>query len=289
MEEAKKTAPPAAKGAAANDTDHSGVPRGVWVKCKSCREVLFAAELERNLMVCPQCDYHFPLSARKRIELMTDAGSFVACDTDLAPVDILEFTDSKPYPNRLKDMQRKTGLKDAILAGQATLEGMPIAIAAMEFGFVGGSMGCVVGETLARTFARGLEKKCPVIVVAASGGARMQEGIMSLMQMAKTNAGASLLAAAGLPFLVVISDPTTAGVMASFASVGDVVIAEPGSLMGFAGARVIKETIRRDLPPGFQRAEFQMEHGFVDVIAHRRDVPRVCAQLCRVFMARRSV
>jgi len=274
-----------APGTGNGSKNRSGVPRGVWVKCRSCREVLFAAELERNQMVCPQCDYHFPLSARRRVETLADPGSFVEYDASLAPIDVLTFTDSKPYPARLKDMERRTGLKDAFVGGMAALEGMPISLGAMEFGFIGGSMGCVVGEKVVRVMRRAVERRCPVVIAAASGGARMQEGILSLMQLGKTNAAAAAVADAGLPYIVIVSDPTTAGVLASYVSVADVLVAEPGALMGFAGQRVIKETIRQDLPPGFQRAEFQLKHGFVDVIAHRRDVRRTVSQLLQVLTA----
>jgi acetyl-CoA carboxylase carboxyl transferase subunit beta len=257
----------------------SKIPTGVWIKCKGCREPLFAAELERNLMVCPHCDYHFPLSAYKRIDLLTDEGSFEEYDADLTPVDVLSFTDRKAYANRLAEMEKKTGIKDAVVCGLATLERIPISIAAMEFGFIGGSMGSVVGEKVARTFKRGLEGKRPVVIAPTSGGARMQEGVVSLMQLGKTNAAAAAFAETGLPYVVVIADPTTAGVMASYASVGDVIISEPNALMGFAGPRVIMETIRQELPPGFQRAEFQLEHGFVDIVVHRRDVRDTVARL----------
>jgi acetyl-CoA carboxylase carboxyl transferase subunit beta len=259
------------------------VPSGVWVKCKSCREPLFAAELERNLMVCPKCDYHFPLSARKRIELLADAGSFREYDADITAVDVLSFTDKKPYPQRLAETVKKAGVKEAVVSGLAGIENIPVSIAAMEFGFIGGSMGSVVGEKIARTFKRGVEHGRPVVIAAASGGARMQEGVISLMQLGKTNAAAAELADAGLPYVVIISDPTMAGVMASYASVGDVTIAEPSALMGFAGPRVIRETIRQELPPGFQRAEFQLAHGFVDVIAHRRDVRNVVARILKIL------
>jgi len=259
------------------------VPSGVWIKCKGCREPLFAAELERNLMVCPKCDYHFPLSAHKRIELLADDGSFREYDADITAVDVLSFADKKPYPQRLAEMVKKTGGNEAVVSGLASIDAIPVSIAAMEFGFIGGSMGSVVGEKVARTFKRGVEHGRPVVIAAASGGARMQEGVISLMQLGKTNAAAAELADAGLPFIVIISDPTMAGVMASYASVGDVTVAEPSALMGFAGPRVIRETIRQELPPGFQRAEFQLEHGFVDVITHRRDVRKVVAQILKIL------
>jgi acetyl-CoA carboxylase carboxyl transferase subunit beta len=259
------------------------IPTGIWVKCKGCREPLFAGELERNFMVCPKCDYHFPLSAYKRIDLLTDDGSFQEYDADLTAVDVLSFTDKKPYAQRLAEATKKAGVKDAVVTGLATLEGIPISVAAMDFGFIGGSMGSVVGEKVARTFKRGVAHRRPVVIAPTSGGARMQEGVVSLMQLGKTNAGAAELADAGLPYVVVISDPTTAGVMASYASVGDVIISEPNALMGFAGPRVIMETIRQELPPGFQRAEFQLEHGFVDIVAHRRDVRAIVAELLEVL------
>ncbi|MEE8640756.1 MAG: acetyl-CoA carboxylase, carboxyltransferase subunit beta [bacterium] len=259
------------------------VPSGIWIKCKSCREPLFAAELERNLMVCPKCDYHFPLGAYKRIDLLTDEGSFQEYDADLAAVDVLSFTDKKSYLQRLAEAKKRTGVKDAIVSGLATLEGIPISVAAMDFGFIGGSMGSVVGEKVARTFKRGVAHRRPVVIAPTSGGARMQEGVVSLMQLGKTNAAAAELADAGLPYVVVISDPTTAGVMASYASVGDVIISEPNALMGFAGPRVIMETIRQELPPGFQRAEFQLEHGFVDIVVHRRDVRNIVVELLKVL------
>ncbi|UCH78628.1 MAG: acetyl-CoA carboxylase carboxyltransferase subunit beta [Candidatus Coatesbacteria bacterium] len=259
------------------------VPSGVWVKCKGCAEPLFAAELERNLMVCPKCEYHFPLSANKRIELLVDEGSFEEYDAEVVPVDVLNFADKKPYPRRLAETAKKAGVKEAVVTGLGTMEGIGVSVAAMEFGFIGGSMGSVVGEKIARTFQRGVDHRRPVVIAAASGGARMQEGVVSLMQLGKTNAAAAALADAGLPYLVIISDPTMAGVMASYASVGDVTVAEPAALMGFAGPRVIRETIRQELPPGFQRSEFQLEHGFVDLIAHRRDIRSVVVQLIRLL------
>jgi acetyl-CoA carboxylase carboxyl transferase subunit beta len=259
------------------------VPSGVWVKCRACGESLFAAELERNLMVCPKCDYHFPLGARKRVEMLADEGTFVEYDAGLKATDFLSFADKKPYNKRLTEAVNKTGIEEAVVAGLAALDGMPISLAAMEFGFIGGSMGSVVGEKVTRAFKRGVDGGLPVVLAAASGGARMQEGCMSLMQLGKTNAAAAALADAGLPYIVVISDPTMAGVMASFASVGDVIISEPNALMGFAGPRVIMETIRQELPPGFQRAEFQLEHGFVDAVVHRREVRATVAELLRIL------
>jgi acetyl-CoA carboxylase carboxyl transferase subunit beta len=263
------------------------IPGGVWLKCKNCSETVFGPELEKNLLVCPLCDYHYPMPARARIAMLADEGTFEEQDTDVAPYDILEFVDNKPYTKRIETMQEKTGLKDAILAGVAETEGIPVSLAAMDFGFIGGSMGSVVGEVVARTFKRGVEMEAPVVVATASGGARMQEGIVSLMQLGKTNAARAELADARLPYIVLISDPTTAGVMASYAAVGDVLVGEPKALMGFAGPRVIRETIHQELPPGFQRAEFQQDHGFLDVIAHRHEIRGVIAKLIRYFTSRR--
>jgi acetyl-CoA carboxylase carboxyl transferase subunit beta len=265
----------------------SKIPEGVWIKCKNCNETVFGPELEKNLRVCPLCDYHYPMPARERISMLVDEGTFEERDTDVAPYDILEFVDSKPYPERIAAMRKKTGLMDAILAGVGEMNGIPISVAAMEFGFIGGSMGSVVGEVVARTFKRGVEMEAPVVIATASGGARMQEGIVSLMQLGKTNAARAELADARLPYIVLISDPTTAGVMASYAAVGDVLVGEPKALMGFAGPRVIRETIHQELPPGFQRAEFQRDHGFLDVIAHRHEIRDVIAKLIRYFTTRR--
>lgn len=263
------------------------IPGGVWLKCKNCSETVFGPELEKNLLVCSLCDYHYSMPARARIAMLADEGTFEERDTDVAPYDILEFVDKKPYAKRIETMQEKTGLKDAILAGVAEMEGISVSLAAMDFGFIGGSMGSVVGEVIARTFKRGVEMKAPVVVVTASGGARMQEGIVSLMQLGKTNAARAELADARLPYIVLISDPTTAGVMASYAAVGDILVGEPKALMGFAGPRVIRETIHQELPPGFQRSEFQRDHGFLDVIAHRHEIRDVIAKLIRYFTSRR--
>ncbi len=260
------------------------IPDGVWIKCKNCEETLFAGELDKNAKVCPKCDYHYPLSAFERIALLTDEGTFDEMDADVAPIDILGFVDRKPYPERLTSMEKKTGTKDAFVNGIADIDGIPISIGAMEFGFIGGSMGSVVGEKVTRTLRRGVELKRPVVIATATGGARMMEGIISLMQMSKTNAARAELAEARLPYIVVISDPTTAGVMASYAAVGDALVGEPNALMGFAGPRVIKETIMQDLPEGFQRSEFQLEHGFLDIVVHRHEIKGAVANLLRIWL-----
>jgi len=276
-----------ANGPAVGKQKTGRIPGGVWIKCKNCRETVFGPELDKNLLVCPLCDYHHPMPAQARIAMLADKGTFEARDMDVGPYDMLDFVDSKPYAKRILTMQEKTGLKDAILSGVAAIDGVPVSIAAMEFGFIGGSMGSVVGEVVARTFKRGVEMEAPVVIATASGGARMQEGIVSLMQLGKTNAARAELADARLPYIVLISDPTTAGVMASFAAVGDILVGEPKALMGFAGPRVIRETIHKELPPGFQRAEFQRDHGFLDVIAHRHEIREVIVKLIRYFMSRR--
>jgi len=260
------------------------IPDGVWLKCKNCEETLFAGELDKNSKVCPKCDYHYSLNAKERIAVLTDEGTFREMDADVAPLDILGFVDRKPYTERLVQMEKKTGTKDAFVNGVAEIEGIPLSIGAMEFGFIGGSMGSVVGEKVTRTLRRGVEKNVPVVIATATGGARMMEGIISLMQMSKTNAARAELAEARLPYIVVIADPTTAGVMASYAAVGDALISEPNALMGFAGPRVIKETIMQDLPEGFQRSEFQLEHGFLDIVVHRHEIKATVANLLKVWL-----
>jgi len=262
-------------------------PEGVWLKCKECGETILKNELERNLYVCPFCDFHMTLSAKQRIEILLDEGSFKEIDTEVTSIDPLGFVDTKSYVDRLLDVKAKTGLNSAVVTGTGKIEGMKVAFAAMDFAFVGGSMGSVVGEKVARLIELATEKKLPLIIVSASGGARMQEGILSLMQMAKTNACLAEHNEKGLLYISVCAHPTTAGVMASYAAVGDIVIAEPGALMGFAGPRVIKETIRQDLPEGFQRAKFMLEKGFVDIISHRRDLRETLARLLRLLVKKK--
>jgi acetyl-CoA carboxylase carboxyl transferase subunit beta len=264
------------------DTKRS-IPEGVWVKCSECEEVIFAKELERNLKVCPKCNFHFKLSAPERTALLVDEGTFVELDANVLPADPLEFVDRKPYKSRLEELRKKSGLTEAYIGGKARMGGIDIEFGAMEFGFIGGSMGSVVGEKVTRTFERALKRRVPVVLASSSGGARMMEGILSLMQMAKTCAAVEMLRKANLPYISILTDPTTAGVMASYASMGDVCIAEPNALMGFAGPRVIKETIRQDLPPGFQRSEFMLTHGFVDIVVERRDLKETTIRLLKYF------
>jgi acetyl-CoA carboxylase carboxyl transferase subunit beta len=244
-------------------------PPDLWTKCPACAEMLFNKQLDKTLRVCPHCGHHFRISAKARIEQLTDAGSFIERDSDLAPVDSLSFVDLKAYPDRLVAAQLTTGLKDACVWGVGAMGGKPVSMAVMDFGFIGGSMGSVVGEKIARAGEEALEKRIPLIIVSASGGARMQEGTYSLMQLVKTMSVVERVKAAGLPYVSVMTDPTTGGTFASFAVVGDVNLAEPNALIRFAGDRVSGGTIGEELPAGYARAEFWISHGFVDRIVPR--------------------
>lgn len=262
----------------------SDVPEGLWTKCDDCGEALFQTVLEQNLWTCPHCDHHFRVPARTYLGYLADEGSFTERHADLVAGDPLEFRDARMrYPDRLAAAQQETGEKDAAIAGVATIGGVPVSCALMNFFFMGGSMGSVVGEKVARAIEDGLRERRAVVVVSATGGARMQEGILSLMQMAKTSILLARLREARLPFLSVLTDPSTAGVLASYASLGDVIVAEPKALVGFAGARVIRQTIGEDLPPGFQRAEFVLEKGFIDRIAHRKTMREEVGALLACF------
>jgi acetyl-CoA carboxylase carboxyl transferase subunit beta len=264
--------------------ERTEVPEGLWTKCDGCGEALFQSVLEENLWTCPHCDHHFRVPARTYTGLLVDPGSFEERFGGLVAADPLEFRDAKMrYPDRLRNAQKETGMKDAALSGVATVGGKPVALTIMDFFFMGGSMGSVVGEKVARSIEDAMAERRALIVVSATGGARMQEGILSLMQMAKTAALLARLQDQGLPFLSILTDPSTAGVLASYASLGDVILAEPRSLVGFAGARVIRQTIGEDLPPGFQRAEFVLEKGFVDRIVHRREMHDEVAALLEFF------
>jgi len=255
------------------------IPEGVWRKCDGCKEIVYNNEFERNLYVCPKCDHHHRISAAKRIETLIDSGTFEEKDASLVTNDPLRFKDSKRYKDRVSAAQKKTGLKDSVLSGSGCLDGRPVEICALDFDFMGGSMGSVAGEKITRSIERAVSGKSPVIIVSCSGGARMQEGILSLMQMAKTSSALAVLSENGLPFISVLADPVTGGVTASFAMLGDVIIAEPGALICFAGPRVIAQTIKENLPEGFQRAEFLLEHGFVDMVVHRFDLKSTIAGL----------
>lgn len=248
------------------------VPEGLWTKCKKCEEIIFNRELEQNLKICPRCDYYFVMSAKERIAMLADPASFNELNADIAPQDPLGFVDLQPYSNRLSIGKKKTGNLDAIIAGVCLLGGQRVVLGALDFAFLGGSMGSVVGERITRVIEYAVEKKIPVILVSSSGGARMQESILSLMQMAKTSSALATLRDAGLPYISVLTHPTTGGVTASFAMLGDIIIAEPKALIAFAGPRVIEQTIRQELPEGFQQAEFLMSHGMIDIICDRKEL-----------------
>jgi len=250
----------------------SRVPEGLWVKCGSCGEILQSKVLKDQLHVCPECSHHFRMTAAERIRSLSDEGSFEEIAEDLVSNDPLEFDDRKPYRDRLRSSAVSTGVRDAFIVGKAKLKGLPYIIGVFEFKFMGGSMGVVVGEKVTRLFEKAAEERIPAVVVSSSGGARMQEGILSLMQMAKTTAALQRLRELGVPYISILADPTTGGVAASFAMLGDIILAEPGALVGFAGPRVIQQTIRQSLPEGFQRSEFLVRHGFVDRIVHRREL-----------------
>jgi acetyl-CoA carboxylase carboxyl transferase subunit beta len=250
------------------------IPGGLWTKCEDCGEIIYTKELEKNLWVCPQCGYHFRIKSRDYINLILDDGKLEEYDNDLVSTDPLKFRDSKRYPDRIRESRKKTNLNDAIVTGIGKINGREVSIGVMDFGFIGGSMGSVVGEKVARAIERSMQKGIPLVIVSASGGARMQESILSLMQMAKTSALLSRLYEMKIPFISVLTNPTTAGVMASYASLGDVIIAEPKALLGFAGPRVIQQTIGQELPEGFQSSEFFLEHGFVDLISERKDLKK---------------
>ena len=260
-------------------TDRRDLPADVWEKCPSCAEILYAEKLRENWNVCPQCGYHTRLSAPLYVELLMDAGTFREHDARLRSGDPLSFVDLKPYPERLVQAERKTKRNDAVITGGGKLREIPVHLAVMDFEFIGGSMGSVVGEKIARAGLRALKAGTPFIIVSASGGARMMEGIYSLMQMAKTSAVLAQLDEAGLPYISVLTDPTTGGVTASFAMLGDANLAEPGALIGFAGPRVIEQTIKQALPPGFQTSEFLLEHGMLDRIVDRRELKGAIADL----------
>ncbi len=267
------------KGAVEEPPRKAKTPEGMWLKCNHCREIIYRKEVERNFRVCPKCDYHFPITVLERITLMVDVGTFKEWDTDLEAMDPLQFQDQRAYKDRLKSQQEKTGRKDALVTGEGQIHGRRAVLCLFDFGFMGGSMGSVVGEKFCRAVDRAIEKKLGVILITSSGGARMQEGTLSLMQMAKTSAAVAKLSAAGLPFISILADPTFGGVTASVAMLGDIILAEPKALIGFAGPRVIEQTIKQQLPDGFQRAEFLLEHGMIDKIVERKQLKDTLATL----------
>ena len=267
------------------------IPEGLWVKCDKCKEIIFKNELEKNLKVCPKqgCNYHYRMTARERIDLLVEKFSFEELDQNLVSSDPLKFRDSKKYKDRLKTYQKKTGQKDAIISGIGRINKHTVQICVFEFFFMGGSMGSVIGEKITRAINRAIEKRHPLLIVNCSGGARMQEGILSLMQMAKTSSSLSRLAKHRLPYISILADPTTGGVTASIAMLGDVILAEPGALIGFAGPRVIEQTIRQKLPNGFQRSEFLLDHGFIDKVVHRKHLKKTISNLLDCFMSQKRL
>ncbi len=268
-----------------SDSKKVAVPEGLWIKCNNCAEIVYSKEIDRNLKVCPKCDYHFRITARERIDLLVDPGTFTEFDGRLQSEDPLQFKDSQKYRDRVKAARKKTGLNDAVISGICTLDGVQVVMCVFDFFFMGGSMGSVVGEKITRATEKAVDERCSLIVISSSGGARMQEGALSLMQMAKTSAALARLRRERLPFISVLTDPTTGGVTASFAMLGDVNIAEPKALIGFAGPRVIEQTIRQELPEGFQRSEFVLQHGMIDCIVNRKELKKTIVNLLRAFTA----
>ncbi len=255
-----------------------------WIKCPKCLALMYYKEVESKCNVCPKCNNHFRINAKKRIEFLADEGSFVEYDASLAPIDPLKFIDKKSYKKRLDEAKAKTGKTSSVVSGTCSINGIETEIAIFDFSFMGGSLGSVEGEKIVRGINRAIEKKCGFIIVSASGGARMQESTFSLMQMSKTSAALNRLHLEGLPFISILTDPTMGGVSASFAMLGDIIIAEPGALIGFAGQRVIKQTVGVDLPEGFQRSEFLLEHGLIDIIVDRNDMKKTVSDLLTLFI-----
>jgi acetyl-CoA carboxylase carboxyl transferase subunit beta len=264
------------------ELDTSGEKRvkteGLWVKCENCRQIIWKKDLEENMNVCPKCEQHFRIDARTRLALLLDENQYEVFDANLSSTDPLKFVDLKPYSSRLRNAQRETGLKDAVINAQGKLMGRPVIASVMEYSFIGGSMGAVVGEAIARAVERAADSKTPLIIVSASGGARMMEGVISLMQLAKISSALAKLDKTKVPYISLLTDPTTGGVTASFAMLGDLNIAEPGALIGFAGPRVIEQTIRQKLPPGFQRSEFLLQHGMLDAVVPRKQLKAYIAR-----------
>jgi acetyl-CoA carboxylase carboxyl transferase subunit beta len=261
------------------------IPEGMWIKCDACLEIIYKPEVERNLSVCPKCNYHFRIPAMERIKSVADDGTFQEFGEDVESVDMLGFTDTKKYTDRLKEARKKTSRKEAVITGTAKINGIDVVLAVLDFEFLGGSMGCAVGEKVTAAAETALAQSRPLLIFSASGGARMQEGTLSLMQMAKTSAALARLSDAHIPFISIMTDPTTGGVAASFAMLGDIIISEPGALIGFAGPRVIEQTIKQKLPEGFQRAEFLIEHGMVDMIVERTKLKGTLTQILRFLPA----
>jgi acetyl-CoA carboxylase carboxyl transferase subunit beta len=265
------------------ESQRKDMPDGMWTKCDGCGEIIHRRQLEQQFFTCIKCNYHFRIGSREYISILIDEGTFKEMDRKVRSTDPLRFADTKRYRDRIRETMRKSNLYDAVRTGTGKINDKKTVIAVMDFGFIGGSMGSVVGEKIARAIDVALKTKVPLIIVSSSGGARMMEGAYSLMQLAKTSAKLAQLADAGIPYISVLTDPTTGGVTASYAMLGDINIAEPGALIGFAGPRVIKQTIGRDLPPGFQRAEFQLDHGFVDTVIHRNEMKETITKLIKLM------
>ena len=264
------------------------IPEGMWMKCEACSQMLYSKEFEKNLKVCPHCNHHTILRARERIALLIDENTFVELDEDLYSTDPLDFQGPKSYLEKIRQDQERSGLKDALVSGIGKVNNWPLAIAVMDFYFMAGSMGSVVGEKITRLIEKSIEEKCVLVIVSTSGGARMQESILSLMQMAKTSGALAYFKKQGLLYISIFADPTTGGTTASFASLGDLIFAEPKALIGFAGPRVIKQTINQDLPPEFQRSEFLLEHGLIDDIIHRKDLKARLTMILEAFYSNRK-
>jgi acetyl-CoA carboxylase carboxyl transferase subunit beta len=271
------------KGSIATETKKKDVPDGLWTKCESCGEIIHRTMLEQQLFTCQKCNFHFRIGSKEYLNILFDDGSFKELDKNMRSTDPLKFVDTKPYKTRVNDVIAKSGLNDAVRTGIGKINGTNTGVACMDFSFIGGSMGSVVGEKIARLIDKARKEKIPAIIISSSGGARMMEGALSLMQLAKTSAKLAQLSDAGIPYISILTDPTTGGVTASYAMLGDINIAEPGALIGFAGPRVIRQTIGKDLPPGFQRSEFQLEKGFVDIIVHRKEMKETVTKLLKMM------
>ena len=265
------------------------VPEGLWVKCETCKEIVYRREVEKNLKVCPKCNYNFRISARERILLLIDEGNFHEIGNNLSTIDPLNFKDQISYKERLKGSQKKSSIKEAAVAGTASIGGHRVALIVLDFAFMGGSMGSVVGEKFAMITEKAFEEELPLITVTSSGGARMQEGILSLMQMAKTSAAIAKFKQGRMPYISILADPTFGGVTASFATLGDIIIAEPKSLIGFAGPRVIEQTIKQQLPEDFQRAEFLLKHGLIDLVVNRKDMKQTLIKLLSIIIGDKNL
>ena len=264
-----------------SDGQKKDIPDGMWTKCSGCSEIIHKKQLDQNLFTCPKCNFHFRIGSKEYFEILLDDGTFKEMNKKMRSVDPLKFTDTKSYANRVEATIKKTGLYDAVRTGEGMMNGIPVVIACMDFAFIGGSMGSVVGEKISRATDVARKKRQPMIIVSSTGGARMMEGALSLMQMAKMSAKLAQLSDAGVPYISILTDPTTGGVTASFAMLGDIHIAEPAALIGFAGPRVIKQTIGKDLPNGFQRSEFLMDKGFVDLVVHRKELKETTTKVIR--------